>query len=343
VTTVLFVRLSAMGDLVHGLGAVAALHAVRPEWRLVFATQAEFAPLLRSLPGIAAVVGFDRAGGLPALLALRRALRREACDVALDLQGNWKSALVAFLSAARRCIGMAARWRQASASRLLLHETIDAEGTPHPARAAWELVRRLAPEAPFLRPELRATPDELAAEAAALRSLGIDVGRPFTVVVVTDRRDPRALSPAMVAALCDPANGPAVAVYGPAEVGLPPVESVPCLRHGLGEVRRLIALGSLVAAAGGSVVGPDQGATHVLAAAGARCRVVFGAQDPRRTAPVAAEALVHPEPPACAPCRRRSCRHPAGAVCMEFPLAAARVVQVELPPAGPSFVSRPGA
>ena len=78
-----------------------------------------------------------------------------------------------------------------------------------------------------------------AAEAAALRSLGIDVGRPFTVVVVTDRRDPRALSPAMVAALCDPANGPAVAVYGPAEVGLPPVESVPCLRHGLAAMHRL--------------------------------------------------------------------------------------------------------
>lgn len=332
--SVLLVRLSAMGDLVHALGAVAALHAVRPAWRLVFATQTEFAPLLRPVPGIAAVVEFDRAGGLPALLALRRALRRHACDVALDLQGNWKSALVARLSGARRCVGMAGRWRQAPASRVLLHETIDAEGTPHPARAAWELVRRLAPEAPFLRPELQATPDELAAEAAALRALGVDARRPFTVVVVTDQRDPRALPAAMVAAACDPANGPAVAVYGPVEAGVPSLAGVACLRHGPGEVRRLVALGSLVASSGGRVIGPDQGATHVLAAAGAPCQVVFGSQDPRRTAPVGAEPLVHPQPPACAPCRRRRCRNPAGAVCMEFPLAAARVVDLGWPSGG---------
>jgi hypothetical protein len=69
----------------------------------------------------------------------------------------------------------------------------------------------------------------------------------------------------------------------------------------------------------------------VLAAAGARCRLLFGAQDPRRTAPPAAVALVHPNPPGCAPCRRTVCSHPDGPVCMAFEPAAGARVAVGLP------------
>jgi len=62
VTSILFVRLSAMGDLVHGLGAVQALHRVRPDWRLTVVTQTTFAPLLAGVPGVARVVTLARRG-----------------------------------------------------------------------------------------------------------------------------------------------------------------------------------------------------------------------------------------------------------------------------------------
>jgi len=81
------------------------------------------------------------------------------------------------------------------------------------------------------------------------------------------------------------------------------------------------------------VLGPDQGASHVLAATGASCRVVFGSQDPRRTAPTGAVALVHPAPPACAPCRRPTCNHAEGPVCMRF--APDVGVRVDMPWPGP--------
>jgi len=328
---VLLVRLSAMGDVVQSLGAVAALNLVRPEWRLVFVTQAAFAPLVRGMPGIAEVVEFDRWGGLRAMVALRRALRTRAFDFALDLQGNWKAAFVARLAGARRCLGMSARWRQEPASRWLLGETIDAVGSPHPARAAWELVRAITTDAPFLRPRLVVTAAEIAAERDALRVAGVDCERPFTVVVVSDPADPRALRPAMLQEACAAPSGPVVQLLGPAERHLVPLGGVPFVRHGAGEVRRLVALGALAAAAGGAVIGPDQGATHVLAATGAGTRVVFGAQDPTRTAPPGVAALVHPEPPPCAPCRQRQCTLAGGVLCMAFPLAAARVVDTGLP------------
>lgn len=330
-TTILLVRLSAMGDVVQGLGAAAALRAARPSWRIVWATQAAFAPLLAGHPAIDRVVAFDRRGGVGAVLAVRAALRSERCDVALDLQGNWKSALVARLSGARDVVGMAATWRQEPASRWLLRRTVACAATPHPARAAWELARSVAPDAPYCLPRLAPQPDEVARERDALAALGVDASRPFDVVVVTDPGDARALRPQFVAARCAGAARPVVQVFGPAEAALAPCAGAPALRHGRGEVRRLIALGALVAGAGGEVWGPDQGASHVLAAAGARCRIAFGAQDPRRTAPPGATALVHAAPPPCAPCRRTDCSHRMGPVCMDFAADDGVAVDVGLP------------
>lgn len=332
-TSVLFVRLSAMGDVVHGLGALQALHRARPDWRLTFVTQATFAPLLAGMPGMRRVVTFERRAGPRALWALRRRLREDDYDVALDLQGNWKSATVAWLSAARERIGMAVAWRQEPASRWLLHRTLACAATPHPARAAWELVRSLAPEVPFAAPRLVAGAEECERERRVLAAAGIDASRPFAVVVVTDPVDPRALRPERVDEYTRASAMPVVHVMGPDEAHLPAPPGVPWLRHGAGDVRRLIALGALVAAAGGHVIGPDQGAVHVLAASGAACRVAFGAQDPRRTAPASAmaTALVHPSPPTCSPCRQRRCTHAAGPVCMDFAVDRARIADNELP------------
>ena len=330
-TSVLFVRLSAMGDLVQSLGAVRALHRVRPDWPLTFVTQTAWAPLLRGFPGLVRVVEFQRDAGLSGVRRLRRALREQAYDVAVDLQGNWKSAFVAWLAAAELRIGMAGACRQEPSSRWLLHRTVAFEaGEPHPARCAWELVRSLAGEVPFEWPRLEPTAGEVASERAALASIGIDADRPFRVVVVTDPADPRSLLPAIVAAESRAGAEAVVHLLGPDEAHLTAAAAAPTLRHGR-EPRRLIALGALVAAAGGSVIGPDQGATHVLAAAGARCAVWFGAQDPRRTTPPAATPLVHPTPPPCSPCRQRKCDHPDGRVCMAFGLAEGRVVDPGLP------------
>ncbi|MBM4063627.1 MAG: glycosyltransferase family 9 protein [Planctomycetes bacterium] len=333
-TSVLLVRLSAMGDLVHGLGAIEALHRARPDWRLTLATQTALAPLLEGVPGIARVVLLARHGGLGALRRFRAELRAERYDVALDLQGNWKSAGVAAASGARQRLGAGAAWRQEPRSRWLLHRTVAVPGEHHPALVAWTLARELVPGLPFRAPRLRATDAEVERERAALRGLGVDPDRPMRVLVVGDPVDARALRPAALAAEAAASQEPAVAVLGPAEAHVAAPGGVPALRHAPGELRRLVALGALVAGAGGIVVGPDQGATHVLAAAGARCLVGFGAQDPRRTAPPSAVPLVHPAPPACSPCRKHRCRLPEGPVCMAFTTAGGRAVANGLPPFG---------
>jgi heptosyltransferase-1 len=335
VNSILFVRLSAMGDLVQSLGAVAALLAVRPGLRATIVTQEPLVPLLEGFPGLARVVGFRRDGGLAGLRRVRDELRRDGYDVALDLQGNWKSAMVACLSGARHRLGARGAGRRERWSRLLLDRTVAIDGVPHPARVAWQLVREIEPQAAFTLPRLVATAAEVESERAAVRAAGVDPERPFRLVVVTDPRDPRALRADVVAASLRDGHLPVLQVMGPDEAGLLAAAGFPLVRHGRDELRRLIALGEVVAAAGGRVLGPDQGAVHVLAAAGARCTVVFGAQDPRRTAPPAASAIVHPKPPTCSPCRSRRCSHPEGPVCMEFDPATGREVPTGLPSPSP--------
>lgn len=314
------VRLSALGDVVHALGAIEALARARPGWRVHAVVQREFAPLFAGLEHVASVVQHVRRPGLVGLVRLRQQLRRLGCAMVLDLQGNWKSALAARLSGAPRRVGMAARWRREPGSARLLTDTVAASGpVPHPAALALDVVRRVAPEAVALPPRLVATPAEIEVEASALRRLGIDAELPFLVLVPGPPDDNRSWPWQQVALEAAACPWPALVLLGPREpVGMRLPPGVPMLRHATGELRRLVALGVLLARAGGRAVGPDQGPTHVLAAAGADVTALFGPQDPARTAPPAARVLVRRGRPSCVPCRRRVCDHAEGPVCMQF-------------------------
>lgn len=321
-----------MGDLVQSLGAVASLREVRPDCRVTVVTQREWAPLLDGVAGIDRVVRFDRRGGLRALWSLRRELRRDPVDVAIDLQGNWKSALVARLAAARERVGMAGDWRQEPRSHVLLQRTIACDAVPHPARAAWELIKQVAPEAPFRHPALVASDSEVADERTVLEHLGIDCSAAFRVLVVTNPRDPRSLPPATTREFTRDGM-PTLLLLGPGESDMTTPQGL-ALRHGRGDVRRMVALGALVARAKGEVIGPDQGATHVLLASGAEGRVFFGSQDPQRTAPPSAQAFVCTGELSCRPCRERRCSNPDGVVCMAFGPETVEPVSAMLPPIG---------
>lgn len=324
---VLLVRLSAMGDLVQSLGAVRELVRARPDDEFWMVTQGAWAPLLSAVPGVRiGVVTHDRAAGWRGVLATGKVLRDLRFDVALDLQGNWKAAGLAWLSRARRRVGLAKGARREPGSAWLLTEKVGAAPRAHPADGALAVVRALAPEAGGgvgrVAPRLEVGADIVAAERRALAALGVDPSAPFRVLVLGVAGDNRAWPvAAMAREVVGGAGAPMVCVAGPAERGVDGPAGVPVLRHGAGEVLRLVALGALCAEADGVVVGPDMGATHVLAAAGARVVGMFGPQDPARTAPVAAEILVRGGGPACVPCRSRRCAHPEGPVCMDFTVA----------------------
>ncbi|HEY1786359.1 MAG TPA: glycosyltransferase family 9 protein [Pirellulales bacterium] len=103
----LIVRLSAIGDVIHGLPVLTTLRAAWPQAFIAWVVEGRAAELLAGHPALDVVVNVKR-GWLKrpsSVLDLRSRLRSLDVDVAIDLQGLTKSAVAARLSGARRRIG----------------------------------------------------------------------------------------------------------------------------------------------------------------------------------------------------------------------------------------------
>jgi heptosyltransferase I len=106
---ILIVRLSAIGDVLHGLPVLCALRRALPEAHLAWVVEGRGAELLAGHPALDELI-VVRKGWLKrprAALDLWRRLHGRF-DVTIDVQGLTKSALAARLSGARRRIGFAA-------------------------------------------------------------------------------------------------------------------------------------------------------------------------------------------------------------------------------------------
>jgi heptosyltransferase-1 len=113
VRRLLIIKLSAMGDVLHALPVSAALGQAFPQIELAWAVEEPFAPLLEGNPYLTEVFALPklRPGKLRSP-AYRRdyfgrlgAIRRRGFDLALDLQGLTKSALIAAASGAPTRLG----------------------------------------------------------------------------------------------------------------------------------------------------------------------------------------------------------------------------------------------
>ncbi len=117
---ILVVRVGAMGDVLHALPAVAALKRARPQWRVDWAVDPRWAPLL---------MGDDERGPavdmvhlvptkewsssplspatLRSVLTLRKRLREEHYDVVVDMQGTLRSAVIGKMASGELLAGYA--------------------------------------------------------------------------------------------------------------------------------------------------------------------------------------------------------------------------------------------
>ena len=122
----LIVRLSSIGDIVHALPAVAALGETYPHAEIDWVVESRHAVLLEGNPYLRRVVGLDTLGWRRNLVSTATveeiirgmsALREHEYAAAIDFQGLWKSALIAWLSRARERLGFAEYWlREPSAA-----------------------------------------------------------------------------------------------------------------------------------------------------------------------------------------------------------------------------------
>lgn len=115
------VKLSSLGDVVHALPAAGALRAWWPRAELTWVVERREEAILGGNPDVSHVVAVDtrlwrrefrRPGSAPAVVAKVRGLVRRLAagrfDVAVDLQGLWKSGVITALTRAPLRIGLAA-------------------------------------------------------------------------------------------------------------------------------------------------------------------------------------------------------------------------------------------
>ncbi|MGD9126381.1 MAG: lipopolysaccharide heptosyltransferase I [Planctomycetia bacterium] len=104
---ILIVRLSAIGDAVHGMPVLCALRDRFPEARIAWVVESRAAALLRGHAALDQLIELPRGWlkSLKTVRRLRRDLRAFRPDVAIDMQGLTKSAIVARLSGAKCRIG----------------------------------------------------------------------------------------------------------------------------------------------------------------------------------------------------------------------------------------------
>ncbi len=139
---ILLIKLSSLGDIVHALPVLNKLRRRYPGATIDWLVAESFAELLTPDPAISHVIGFDKAAwSSPWRLAPYRhaaaligKLRAERYDLAIDLQGQFRSAVLAFGSGAPVRIGFDKprpdRWRA-------LSRPIPAEAQKH----AWQGAR----------------------------------------------------------------------------------------------------------------------------------------------------------------------------------------------------------
>jgi heptosyltransferase-1 len=305
----LVVRLSSIGDVVHTLPALAALH--NSGWEIDWIVEPKSAPLLDGHPALQRTIHLPKVSMLrPRFVrALLRDLHSESYDVALDMQGLWKSAVWARFSGAQRVVGYAPTWRREPMSAWLVPEQFSQPGgIAHVIDLNLALLRTLNIEAVGLREFPLPTTDAQAQRVEqSLAELGLG---PFAILNPGGGW-PSKLWPAdrygLVARALKDRGLISIVTWGPGEERLASdvVEAsggaaVRAFPTDLLEYIELARRAQIVIAA-------DTGPLHLAGAVGTAVVGIYGPTDPARNGPFHTDDVVVRRTPLCAPCHRRRC------------------------------------
>lgn len=309
---ILVVRLSAIGDVTHGLPLARTLRRLHPRARITWAVQEEPAPLLMGHPWVDCVEIFPRRDGPIAIAKFLARLGQGGFDIAIDVQGNLKSALVTAASRAPARLGLARRDCREPLSSTVVNARAAAALGPHSLDRTLALCRHLGDPAPSAEYGLSPTQDELRRAREDLAGLpdpllAVSVGSLEDVREWTDdayvetvrRLIARDVSAVVLSGPRDAPRGRRIAE-----------DSGAACRAGDTDLRGLLAHLAALAERRAALLACDSAPVHLAVAVGLPTVVLSGPQDPRRTGPYGfpESALTRWEELPCAPCLKRTCR-----------------------------------
>jgi ADP-heptose:LPS heptosyltransferase len=278
--SILIIKPSSLGDIVHTIPAVALLRNAHPHAQISWVINPEFAPLLRGNSDINHVHFFPRREfrGLGATGNLFRWWRKTKLlrpDLAVDFQGLLRSALIAKISGAREIYGMSdAR----EGSRLFYHRVAKVDRRAH----AVERYIKLAECAGATVGESLRCPIPTGDPLPRF-----DDYPPFILLHPFARGGGKSLSNAVIEEFCRAFLPTRVVIVGQTQNKIEPPEN--CIE--LTNQTSLLQLIWLIRAAR-FVVSVDSGPMHIAAAVTDNLLSIHTWTDPRRVGPFNPDAWV---------------------------------------------------
>ena len=316
-TRLLIVRLGALGDVVHAIPVAAALRRAFPSARIDWLVSAKHREILDLVPVIdRRLVINDRgdASGGASLLAAIRELRRSQYDVAIDLQGLIKSALLARSSGAPRVIGFSSRYSRERAARLFYTEAhdpgrgglYDPRETRHVVDINLGVLTRVGVTTPA-----REFPIEDVDSDAARNARQLTGGRYALLnpgAAWPNKRWPPARLAAIAIELRARHGLMSVVLWGPGEETL--AAEVVAGANGAAVLSAKTTIADLVALAkrAAIMVSGDTGPTHIAAALGTPIVGIYGPTRPVRNGPMSPLDVVVSRDAVCQCHHLRRCR-----------------------------------
>jgi heptosyltransferase-1 len=274
-----------MGDLIHALPAAAALRRTFPHARIDWVVDARHRELLDLVPIVDRRLAIN-SGSTGSVLEAIRELRKARYDVAIDLQGLMKSALLARLSGAARVIGFPGPLLRERFAGLFYTETAGVAAT-HVIKKNLSLLKAVGVEHAAIEFPLESRKPEIA--AAARRRLGIGDADAFAIInpgaAWPNKRWPPVYFAEVAAALHARHGLRSIVMWGPGEERL--AQDVVDAAQGTAAVSPQTTLAELVSLtkAAAVMVSGDTGPLHVAGAVGTPVVGIYGPTNPERNGP----------------------------------------------------------
>ncbi len=326
---ILFIKLSAIGDVVQTLPALEAIKRTYPDSDITWAVEEAAADILVKHPLISRLLISRRKAwirmlknprtffeGLGNIIRFFRELRSVHYDIAIDFQGLFKSGIMIGLTRARRKIGFD---RTRELSYLFLNERLPAYDTEkHALERYLDVARYLGARDPTPACTL-----PIDGERSIMRERIARLnpaGRPIVAINPVARWKTKLWSGQKFAELADRLIGESNAIViftGSHDDRAADEEILSRMKRqavnwaGETTLKELAALASLCAA----FITTDTGPMHLAAAAGTRVVALFGPTAPWRTGPYGPSHIVVRAGISCSPCFKRDCYD--GVRCME--------------------------
>ena len=297
---ILLVRLGALGDIVHAIPVAAALRRAFPRARIDWLVGPKHRDILDLVPVIdrrlvwsgtgLRIFGSSGGGDLSPAIAIRE-LRAAHYDVAIDMQGLLKSAILARASGASRVVGFASTYLRERLARPFYTDAFDPgcgdiydpRETRHVVQINLGLLEPLG--LTVVRPEFPI--DSVHSDIA--RRVGERTGGRYALLnpgaAWPNKRWPPRRFGAVAAALQDRHGIQSIVTWGPGEREI--AEEAVAASSGAATLTPPTSIADLVALARGAtlMISGDTGPTHIATALGTPIVGIYGPTRPSRNGP----------------------------------------------------------